>query len=85
LRGITAAVVGVIANLSVWFALHVFFSDITTLEIGFVSILVPDPSSLDWRVLPILLATAFLLFVRQWDSWKIILAAASCGLFFGQF
>jgi len=32
-----------------------------------------------------LLATAFLLFVRQWDSWKIILAAASCGLFFGQF
>ena len=85
LRGITAAVVGVIANLSVWFALHVFFSDITTLEIGFVSILVPDPSSLDWRVLPILLATAFLLFVRQWDSWKIILVAASCGLFFGQF
>jgi len=85
LRGITAAVVGVIANLSVWFALHVFFSEITILEIGFISLLVPDPYSLDWRVLPILLVTAFLLFVRQWDSWKIILAAASCGLFFGQF
>jgi len=63
----------------------VFFSEITILEIGFISLLVPDPYSLDWRVLPILLVTAFLLFVRQWDSWKIILVAASCGLFFGQF
>ncbi|MEO0633132.1 MAG: chromate efflux transporter [Pseudomonadota bacterium] len=31
LQAITAAVVGVIANLSVWFALHVLFEDISTL------------------------------------------------------
>jgi chromate transporter len=34
LQAITAAVVGVIANLSLWFALHVLFADVTPNAIG---------------------------------------------------
>lgn len=43
LAAITAAVVGVIANLSLWFALHVLFADVVTLTLG---PLTPDLPSL---------------------------------------
>jgi chromate transporter len=56
LRGVTAAVVGVVLNLAVWFALHALFGDVRTLEVGPARLLIPDPGSLDWRAL--LVATA---------------------------
>lgn len=40
MRGISAAVVGVVLNLAVWFALHTLFSDVTTLPLG--------PAALPW-------------------------------------
>ncbi|WP_432447803.1 chromate efflux transporter [Aliiroseovarius marinus] len=59
LSGITAAVVGVIANLSLWFALHVFFHDTTTLAP--LSATVPVPTSLDLKALALTgLAAMFL-------------------------
>ena len=54
LAAITAAVVGVIANLSLWFALHVLFGTITALQLGPVQLLWPDPATL--RPIPALLA-----------------------------
>ena len=63
LTGITAAVVGVILNLTVWFALHVFFTSIETKHIGLIKVLTPDMSSLDWRVLFLCGVSAFLLLV----------------------
>lgn len=42
LGGITAAVVGVIANLTLWFALHVFFADVTQTWVGPVRLWLPD-------------------------------------------
>ncbi|MGI9381672.1 MAG: chromate transporter, partial [Methyloligellaceae bacterium] len=48
--GITAAVVGVILNLSIWFALHVFFATVTYVEVGPLGIWTPDLATLDWRV-----------------------------------
>jgi chromate transporter len=47
LRTVTAAVVGVIANLSVWFALHVLFARIGERHFGPLRLFVPDPASLD--------------------------------------
>ena len=41
LAGIMAAVVGVIANLSVWFALHVLFTRVAERHIGVLRLLVP--------------------------------------------
>ena len=55
LSAITAAVVGVIANLSLWFALHVFFAEVTRAPAPFTAAL-PVPASLD----PIALALATL-------------------------
>ncbi|TGQ01638.1 MULTISPECIES: chromate efflux transporter [unclassified Mesorhizobium] len=46
LGAITAAVVGVILNLALWFALHVIFHDVRKLGLGMN---VPVPSSIDWR------------------------------------
>ncbi len=47
LAAITAAVVGVIANLTLWFALHVLFASVGQVRFGPVSLPVPDPGSLD--------------------------------------
>ncbi len=42
LAAITAAVVGVILNLSLWFALNVVFGDVTQLTVGLFRWFVPD-------------------------------------------
>ena len=51
LSAITAAVVGVIANLSLWFGLHVLFADVGALTAGPLDAAVPDPATLDPRAL----------------------------------
>ena len=63
LTGITAAVVGVILNLTVWFALHVFFTAIETKKIGLFKVLTPDIASLDWRVLVLSIVSCIMLLV----------------------
>ena len=80
LGGITAAVVGVIANLSVWFAMHVFFGEVEMVERGMFQILIPDLTSVEWGIVPIALICGLLLFWRQWDSWRIIAIAAALGV-----
>lgn len=62
LQAITAAVVGVILNLSVWFGLNVLFGEILGWPWGLVSIPLPDPSTLDFRALILTLAAGLLIF-----------------------
>ena len=57
LAAITAAVVGVIANLALWFAVHVLFARPEAEIFG-----LPDPTSLDWRAAVIGAVAALLLF-----------------------
>ena len=52
LAAVTAAVVGVIANLSVWFALHVLFSRVVDQDLGSLIF------RLKWNVLRVLGLTA---------------------------
>ncbi len=47
LAAITAAVVGVILNLALWFALHVLFAKVDTVTAGPMQVTVPDIASLD--------------------------------------
>ncbi len=49
LAAITAAVVGVILNLSVWFALHVLFGSVTEMHYGPLRWFAFDPAALDIR------------------------------------
>jgi chromate transporter len=65
LRGIQAAVFGVVLNLAVWFALHTLFARVTERTMGPVRLLVPDPTSLDWRAaLLVVLGTVAALWLR---------------------
>ncbi len=79
LAAITAAVVGVIANLSLWFALHVLFAEVTTTAIGPARAIVPHLSSLDpWAAALAILATA-LIFWRHWGLTPTIALCAGLG------
>ncbi|WP_439574126.1 chromate efflux transporter [Phreatobacter sp.] len=63
LQGITAAVVGVILYLAVWFALHVFFGRVGAAAFGPVRLPTVDVIALDWKAAG-LAAIAFLLAFR---------------------
>jgi chromate transporter len=47
LTAVTAAVVGVILNLTVWFALHVLFGKVATLDAGLLRPAVPELASIE--------------------------------------
>ena len=47
LAAVTAAVVGIIANLAVWFALHVLFGEVGEWPVGPFALPVPDFSTFD--------------------------------------
>ena len=76
LSAITAAVVGVIANLALWFALHVFFSEVTRSEIGPLTVWLPELASLEWRVVALALVSGYLLLWRHW-SVPLVLAVSA--------
>lgn len=69
LTGITAAVVGVIANLGLYFALHTFFDDD---RVGL--------SSLDPTALAIGVVAAVLLFWLRWPVLRVLGACALLGV-----
>jgi chromate transporter len=80
LAAITAAVVGVIANLSLWFALHVLFKSVGQLNLGTGSIWWPDWASLDWRALVIAAGAFLMLFRFKVGIIKLLAVAAAAGM-----
>ena len=79
LAAISAAVVGVILNLAVWFGLHVLFREVGHLQIGPVSMALPDPASLDpWAAL-LTAAAAFMLFRLKLGIVYTLFACAVAG------
>jgi chromate transporter len=63
LAAVTAAVVGVILNLTVWFGLHVLFASLHQVNAGPMSVLVPNPASLSLKAALLATLAALLLFV----------------------
>lgn len=80
LAAITAAVVGVIANLSVWFALHVLFGKVGQLDVGVGSLWWPAWATLDGAALAIGLVAAAMLFVLKWGIIRTLAICAAIGL-----
>lgn len=64
LSAITAAVVGVILNLSLWFALHVVFGHVTETRVGLLTLWTPDVATIK-SLAVLLIALAWYLLLRR--------------------
>jgi chromate transporter len=81
LSGITAAVVGVILNLSIWFGCHVLFRHVETLSIGPLHVLVPTLSSLDIPATCLAAVALLAVFRFELSVPKVLGLVAALGLF----
>ena len=83
LAALTAAVVGVIANLTVWFFLHVLFARVGEVRAGALRLHWPDWASFDWRAGVIAAVSAVLIFRMNWSVIRTLSVAALGGLVLG--
>jgi chromate transporter len=67
LSAITAAIVGVVLNLAVWFAMHVFF---------------PQPGVIDWFAITLCAIALFGLLRWKWDIIPVVLGSGLLGLIY---
>ena len=82
LGAVTAAVVGVILNLSVWFALQVSFETVLELRMGLLTFWVPQLASVDLRVIVIATLSAILIWRFKLALGWVLMGAAGFGLLF---
>ena len=82
LGAVTAAVVGVILNLSVWFALQVSFETVLELRMGLLTFWVPQLASVDLRVIVIATLSAILIWRLKLALGWVLMGAAGIGLLF---
>ena len=82
LGAVTAAVVGVILNLSVWFALQVSFETVLELRMGLLTFWVPQLASVDLRVIAIATLSAILIWRLKLALGWVLMGAAGFGLLF---
>jgi chromate transporter len=80
LTGITAAVVGVIANLGVYFAIHTVFADTVTVDRAVLHLQLPDLTTLRPVPLVITVVAAVLLFRVKWSVLRTLGVCAVLGL-----
>jgi chromate transporter len=83
LAALTAAVVGVIANLTVWFALHVLFARVGEVRAGPVRLYQPDWTSFDWRAAVLAAVAGVLVFGSRWSVVRVLGVSALGGLILG--
>lgn len=79
LAAITAAVVGVILNLSVWFALHVSFEKIEQSRLGLLNLWIPHVGTLDLKVVALTVSCGIALLVMHWSVLRVLLLAGMAG------
>ena len=82
LTGITAAVVGVIANLAVYFALHTLFAETDHITAGPLDFEIPT-GGVQWAALAITALGCVLIFVGRWSVLRTLGACAVAGLTLG--
>jgi chromate transporter len=80
LSAVTAAVVGVILNLGIWFSLHTLFHTIMEEKVGILRVLKPDFNTLDIGALTITLLAFTLHFYFKQNMLKTIFICVIAGL-----
>jgi chromate transporter len=80
LSAITAAVVGVILNLAIWFAIHALFASVT--EVGFAGLTfdLPDPASVNYAAVALTAGAALAIFWLRAGMITTIIACAALGM-----
>lgn len=85
LAAITAAVVGVILNLAVWFALHVIFADVGRVTFGIATLPWPDWESFSPQAAILGVAALWAVLARKVGTLWLLLVAGVLGLLFKGF
>ncbi len=80
LGAVTAAVVGIIANLAVWFSLHVLFGHVGEWRIGPFTLPVPDFSTMDIAAGAIAIAAGIALIRWHANMIAVLVGAAVAGM-----
>ncbi|MDO9475701.1 MAG: chromate efflux transporter [Pseudohongiella sp.] len=80
LAAITAAVVGVIANLALWFAFNVLFSQTHRISGGGIDILLPVLSSINLPMASLCAMAFVMIFVFRWSVLKTLAGMALAGM-----
>src|SRR5262245_3446527 len=80
LAAITAAVVGVILNLTVWFALHVLFGAVTERHTGWLRWYAFDPLGLDLKTLALAVIAGVLAFRFHRGLVEVVVVMAALGI-----
>jgi chromate transporter len=80
LSAITAAVVGVILNLALWFAVHTLFRDVEDFERWGMRVPIPDPATIDLPATAIGVIAAVLLFAFRRGMITTLLLCAGLGV-----
>jgi chromate transporter len=83
LTAVSAAVVGVIANLGVWFAVTVLFERTRTISAGPLQVLWPEWASINWGSAAITVLAAVLVVRFRLPTWRVLAACAGAGLLAG--
>lgn len=80
LSGVTAAVVGVIVNLALWFSMHALFSSVTSRSFGGASMDIPVLSSLQVPSVLITLVAAVMVFRYRASVLSTLAATGALGV-----
>ncbi|MGX5733998.1 chromate efflux transporter [Bosea thiooxidans] len=80
LGAITAAVVGVIANLALWFGLHVLFGELRSVSILGLEPDLPVLASLDWRAALLSAAAAIMLLRLKLGMMPVLAISTAAGI-----
>lgn len=79
LTAITSAVVGVILNLSLWFALHVFFATVAHTQVGPITLWLPSLPTINPVVVAIAIIAGWLLLARHMNLLWVLFIAGFLG------
>ncbi len=77
LKAVTAAVVGVIMNIAIWFAVHVIWAEVGVSRTGMP---VPDLSSIKWDATALCVLAGVMVLGLKWGIGRVLLICAACGL-----
>ncbi|MGI9368975.1 MAG: chromate efflux transporter [Ruegeria sp.] len=82
LHGITAAVVGVILNLSVWFGMNVLFGSVSQRALGPTTLALPDVQTINLAALVLTIVAGILIFRLKFGLAVTLVLTAVVGMIF---